>query len=153
MAEPKYKEIAAQARKRRDEALPTKYMLSQSSLQNVPLNVTSIPRQHLVATEIEIVESQAEDILLKIREKTWTALEVTEAFCKAATIAHQLVTLSSSESADFVNFARGSDIAVIVSDCLLLLHIRVMLACISPSVLNFLEKINQGDSTMCRRSP
>ena len=116
MAEPKYKEIAAQARKRRDEALPTKYKLSQSSLQELPLNVTSIPRKHLTAIEIEIVESQAEDILSKIKEKTWTALEVTEAFCKAATIAHQLVKLSSLEPADCVNFAWRSKIKVILSE-------------------------------------
>lgn len=90
MAEPKYKEIAAQARKRRDEALPTKYKLSQSSLQNLPRNLTSMPEQHLSAAELEIVDSKAEDILLEIRERRWSALEVTEAFCKAATIAHQL---------------------------------------------------------------
>ena len=94
MAEPKYKEIAAQARKRRDEALPTNYKLSESSLQNTPQNVTSLPREHLAHAEIQIVESKAEDILTKIREKIWTALEVTEAFCKAATIAHQLVKAS-----------------------------------------------------------
>lgn len=91
MSETKYKEFAAQARKRRDEALPIKYKLSQSSLQNTPRNLTSMPREHLSPAELEIVDSKAEHILFQIREKRWSALEVTEAFCKAAAIAHQLV--------------------------------------------------------------
>ncbi|KAL8817332.1 MAG: hypothetical protein Q9191_008166, partial [Dirinaria sp. TL-2023a] len=108
MAEPKYKEIAAQARKRRDEALPTKYKLSQSSLRNLPRNVTSIPQQHLSAAEFEIVDSKAEHILFKIREKRWSALEVTEAFCKAAAIAHQLVKLPLPVLLHCGNLARDS---------------------------------------------
>ena len=38
------------------------------------------------------MEASAEDTLLKIKNKTWTCLEVTKAFTKAAVVAQQLVS-------------------------------------------------------------
>ncbi len=88
-----YKEIAAIALKRREAAIPKEYMLPVESLTNLPRNLTTVPKNsgHFTAEELEIIETNAEDILLKIKEKIWTSLEVTKAFCKASVVAQQLV--------------------------------------------------------------
>ncbi len=92
-----YKEIAAIALKRREEAIPKDLLLPESALSYVPQNLTTVPRSsgHFSAQELAIIESDAEDILLKIRERTWTSLEVTKAFCKAAVVAQQLVSYTN----------------------------------------------------------
>lgn len=96
-----YKEIAAIALKRREDALPKDLLLPTESLSNLPRNLTTVPRssKHFTAEELDITESNAEDILLKIKEKSWTSLQVTKAFCKAAAVAQQLVRLSCSNIA------------------------------------------------------
>lgn len=43
--------------------------------------------------EVEILQSEAEDILQKIRDRIWTSTEVAEAFTKAAAVAQRLVSL------------------------------------------------------------
>jgi amidase len=88
-----YKEIADVALKRREAAMPKEYLLPESALKDLPLNLTTIPRSsgHFTAEELEITESNAEDILLNIRKRKWTSLAVTEAFCKASVVAQQLV--------------------------------------------------------------
>jgi amidase len=88
-----YKRIAEIALKRREAAIPDEYLLPKAALINLPQNLTTIPRTsgHFTTAELEIIESNAEDILLKIKERKWTSLEVTKAFCKAAIVAQQLV--------------------------------------------------------------
>lgn len=88
-----YKEIGAIARDRRDKTIPSAYLLPDEAVSKLSQNVTTVARtsKHFSHEEIEIIESEAEDILLKIREKIWTSLEVVEAFCKAAAVAQQLV--------------------------------------------------------------
>jgi amidase len=49
-------------------------------------------RQFLTSREIEITETDAVGIVLKTTTGAWTALEVTEAFCHRAALAHQLVS-------------------------------------------------------------
>lgn len=95
-----YKEIAAIALKRRADAIPKEYLLPETALTNLPLNLTTIPKSsgHFTAEGLSIIEADAEEILLKIREKKWSALKVTEAFCKASIVAQQLVCLSSVRS-------------------------------------------------------
>ncbi|KAG4032829.1 hypothetical protein MFRU_006g02920 [Monilinia fructicola] len=87
-----YKEIAKIAQKRRAGALPIEYLLPEESLKNLPQNVTNVPRSsgHFTHDELEIIETNAEDILQKVRERIWTSVEVTKAFSKAAVVAHQL---------------------------------------------------------------
>jgi amidase len=91
-----YKEIAAIALKRREDAIPKELLLPEGSLRNLPRNLTTVPRSsgHFTNEELEIIETDAEEILVKIREKTWTSVEVTKAFCKAAVVAQQLVCSS-----------------------------------------------------------
>jgi amidase len=88
-----YKEIAEIALKRREAAIPKEFLLPESALKNLPLNLTTIPRDsgHFTAEELEIIETNAEDILVNIRNKKWSSLAVTKAFCKASIVAQQLV--------------------------------------------------------------
>lgn len=88
-----YREIAKIAQKRRADALPKEYLLPEEALKNLPRNITNVPRTsgHFTYEELEIMETNAEDILQKIRERIWTSVEVTKAFSKAAVVAHQLV--------------------------------------------------------------
>jgi len=50
-------------------------------------------RQFLTPREIEITETDAVDIVAHTSTGRWSALEVTEAFCHRAALAHQLVSL------------------------------------------------------------
>ena len=88
-----YKEIADIALKRREAAIPREYLLPEAALTNLPRNLTTVPRSsgHFTTAELEIIESDAENILTKIKERRWTSLEVTKAFCKSAVVAQQLV--------------------------------------------------------------
>lgn len=88
-----YRSIAAIAQARRAASIPTQYLLPSSQLEQLPQNLTFLTKTsgHFSHAEIEIIHSEAEVILQKIRERIWTSLEVTEAFCKAATVAQQLV--------------------------------------------------------------
>jgi len=90
-----YQEIAAEALQRREAAIPNEYLLPSTALINLPLNLTTIPRSsgHFTHEELEIIETSAEDILLKIKWRIWKSLQVTKAFCKAAVVAQQLVCL------------------------------------------------------------
>lgn len=88
-----YQEIAAIAQKRREDAIPKEYLLPTESLKDLPRNLTTIPKasKHFTVEELEIIETEAEDILLKIKNQIWTSVQVTKAFCKASIVAHQLV--------------------------------------------------------------
>lgn len=49
-------------------------------------------RQFLTSAEVEITETDAVNIASKIASGTWSAVDVTKAFCHRASIAHQLVS-------------------------------------------------------------
>ncbi|KAI4165529.1 MAG: hypothetical protein LQ342_000941 [Letrouitia transgressa] len=108
-----YKSIAADAQKRRNESLPQSYLLPPHYLKDLPRNVTAVATnaRHFTTEELEIINSQAEDILIKVRERIWTAREVTEAFCKAATVAQQLTNCLTeilfSEAIDRAKYLDG----------------------------------------------
>ncbi|KAH8601227.1 acetamidase-like protein [Bisporella sp. PMI_857] len=87
-----YKDIAAIAQKRREDALPKEYLLPAESLQKPPRNLTTVPKSsgHFTHEELTIMETSAEDILQKIRKRIWTSVDVTQVFCKAAVVAQQL---------------------------------------------------------------
>ncbi|KAH8684653.1 acetamidase-like protein [Tricladium varicosporioides] len=87
-----YKDVAAQALKRREAAIPKEYLLPEESIQNLPLNLTTVPKTsgHFTHEELEILDTNAEDIIFKIKNRLWTSVEVTKAFCKASIVAQQL---------------------------------------------------------------
>jgi amidase len=88
-----YKEIAAIALARREAAIPKEYLLPSEFLNNLPRNLTTVPNdsKHFTNKELEIIETEAADILEKIASRTWSSVEVTKAFCKASIVANQLV--------------------------------------------------------------
>ena len=91
-----YKEISSIARQRRDAALGSFHDLSSIDQADLPNDLTAYTLQSGLyrADEVEILQSEAEDILQKIRDNIWTSAEVTEAFMKAAAVAQKMVNLS-----------------------------------------------------------
>ena len=60
-------------------------------------------RQYLTEHEITITETDAVDIVAQTSTGRWSALEVTEAFCHRAALAHQLVRLYSCSAGTRMN--------------------------------------------------
>jgi amidase len=75
-------------------AIPAKWRLADPVPPPTELrDVTrSYIQQYLNEREIEITESDAVDIAAQTTTGRWTAVEVTEAFCHRAALAHQLVS-------------------------------------------------------------
>lgn len=73
--------------------IPSKWQLKDPVLPATELrDVTGDHiRQFLTAREIEITETDAVDIVSRTTTGVWSSLEVTEAFCHRAALAHQLV--------------------------------------------------------------
>lgn len=92
-----FKDIFEIARRRRDAQLASFYDTSSIDQTNLPNDLTAFTLQAGLYTtdEVEIIQSEAEDILQKVRERIWTSLEVTEAFMKAAAVAQEMVSLIS----------------------------------------------------------
>ena len=88
-----YKDIASIALKRRSDAIPQELLLPSQTTANLPRNVTSIPQTsgHFSPEELAIINSSAIAILANIKNRKWTSLEVTKAFCKSSAVAQQLV--------------------------------------------------------------
>lgn len=88
-----YKEIAAIALKRREDGIPKEFLLPENIVSNLTRNITSVSKTsgHFTPEELKIIDASAVDILGNIKNKTWSSLEVTKAFCKASAVAQQLV--------------------------------------------------------------
>ncbi|KAL1852907.1 hypothetical protein Daus18300_011989 [Diaporthe australafricana] len=77
-------------------AIPQKWHLPKSTLENAPANLTGpFIHQFLTPTEIQITETPVPGILEKTTTGQWTALSVAEAFSHRAAIAHQLTSCLS----------------------------------------------------------
>lgn len=88
-----YRDVATIAKKRRADALSKEPLLTDQILKVVPQNVSHLARDLSIfsQSEIDIINSEAQEICTKIRQRVWSSLEVTEAFCKSAVYAQQLV--------------------------------------------------------------
>lgn len=84
------------------DAVPAKWRLADPVPPPTVLrDVTgSYIQQYLSEREIEITESDAVDIAAQTTTGRWSAVEVTEAFCHRAALAHQLVCPFSGCSTD-----------------------------------------------------
>jgi amidase len=74
--------------------IPQEWRLSESIIKNPPKNLTIIPSQCgiLSKLDLEITEiNDIEELAYRIAEGKYSAVQVTEAYCKRAAIAHQLV--------------------------------------------------------------
>lgn len=95
MGSENYQTIASEAQKRRDDAIAAYYEIPEfEKEERLPKNLTeyALNSKFYSTDEREIIESEAEDILQKIRDRIWTSLEVAQAFCKAAALAQRLVS-------------------------------------------------------------
>ncbi|UJR07732.1 hypothetical protein I4U23_012016 [Adineta vaga] len=99
--------------------IPSEWKLSESILENLPKNLTIIPSQCniLSSLDLEITDiDQIEELAALIAQGKYSARQVTEAYCKRAAIAHQLVNclaeiffLQAFERADYLdNYYRSS---------------------------------------------
>ena len=74
--------------------IPQEWRLSQSIIKNPPKNLTTVPSQCgiLSTLDLEITEiDNIEELAYRIAQGKYSAVQVTEAYCKRAAIAHQLV--------------------------------------------------------------
>lgn len=94
-----YQEVSAVARKRRDANIAAYYPTYALDKDRLPNNLAewALRSGHYTNEELEIIQSDAVDILQKIRDQIWTALEVTKAFCKASALAQELVGTAQLE--------------------------------------------------------
>ena len=91
-----WQSLAQQKREAILSAIPKKWHLPKSTLDNAPVNITGLYiHQFLTPFETEITESHAPAILSKTTTGQWTAVSVTEAFSHRAAIAHQLTSCLS----------------------------------------------------------
>ena len=89
----RYKEVAAIAQKRRDDLLSSAYPLpefEESSLSQDLRPALKTPGL-FTSAELAIIKSDAATILQNVRERRWTSVEVTKAFCKSSAVAQKLV--------------------------------------------------------------
>ncbi|KAF8471893.1 amidase signature domain-containing protein [Kalaharituber pfeilii] len=85
--------IAEARGKEIDDAIPAEYRFRKVPEQTDPRNVIDVPEACGILTqrELEITNSpNASKLLEDIRNRVYSAVEVTVAFCKRAAIAHQL---------------------------------------------------------------
>ncbi|CAF1026833.1 unnamed protein product [Adineta steineri] len=89
-----WEEKARQKQTALHDLIPQEWKLSESILNNPPKNLTIVPSQcgilstlDLEITEIDNIEALAQ----QIAQGKYSAIQVTQAFCKRAAIAHQLV--------------------------------------------------------------
>jgi amidase len=92
MADTDYRTISKIAQKRRATNIAAYFATPPVDESDLPNNLTeySLKSGYYTIPELEIIHSEAEDILQKIRDRIWTSLEVTQAFCKAAAYAQSL---------------------------------------------------------------
>lgn len=91
-----YLDIARSKQEERQRRIPKDWLLSQEDLQSgdaldVPKRCGILTKRELQITE----ENDAVDIVSKISDGSFSAREVTVAFCKRAAIAQQLVRVAT----------------------------------------------------------
>ena len=94
--QPPYIAIAVEAQKQRDHSIPKEYLLPEDKVQHylkTRKDLRTVPRDsdHFTEHELSIIDAGAGQILKNVRERKWTSVEVTDAFCKSAAVAQQLV--------------------------------------------------------------
>lgn len=91
MAGKPWQEIAQIAQEVRDKSIAQVQPTVPEVPEDLPLNVTSIPKQLLTPREIEITETTPEILVQKLASGEWTCVEVTNSFLRRAGLAQKLV--------------------------------------------------------------
>lgn len=86
-----WQEIAQIAQEVRDKSIALVQPPVPEVPEDLPLNVTSIPKKLLTPREIEITETAPEVLVQKLALGEWTCVEVTNAFLRRAGLAQKLV--------------------------------------------------------------
>lgn len=89
----KYETISAEKRLQRQGKIPQQWLLQREKYQDAT-NLMDVPTTCGVLTNIEsdiTSNHDATDLLRRMADGTWSAEQVTVAFCKRAAIAQQLV--------------------------------------------------------------
>ncbi|KAJ0423035.1 amidase signature domain-containing protein [Aspergillus carlsbadensis] len=93
-----WESIASKKRAALQASIPPQWIIPAELLPpDDQADVTTFPRESGFFTghELEITSTDAAEILKKVSSREWTALEVAEAFCKTAAVAHQLTNCLS----------------------------------------------------------
>ncbi|CAF0937800.1 unnamed protein product [Adineta steineri] len=89
-----WEEKARQKRTALHDLIPQEWKLSESIIKDPPKNLTIVPSQCgiLSTLDLEITEiDNIEELAQQIARGKYSAIQVTQAYCKRAAIAHQLV--------------------------------------------------------------
>ena len=91
---PSWKDLAEKKRRAIFNSIPTKWHIERSKLPSneQQRDVTGYIQQFLSKRELEITETDVVGIAKETSSGHWTAVEVAEAFCHRASLAHQLVS-------------------------------------------------------------
>ena len=89
-----WKDLAEKKRISILESIPAKWRVEKSKLPSneEQRDVTGYIQQFLSEREIEITETDVIGIAKETGRGNWTAVEVAQAFCHRASLAHQLVS-------------------------------------------------------------
>lgn len=92
VATPSWKLVATRRQTEINNAIPPEYLLPQGMLEALEHRI-ELPETSgmLTGRELEITALSATRLLQLLHNGTYTAVEVTTAFCKRAAIAHQAV--------------------------------------------------------------
>jgi hypothetical protein len=93
-----WEETAQQMKDHRDATIAAIEPQLPQLAADLPLNVTSIPKQILTERELELTESTPEYLINALAAGFVTSTEVTKAFLRRAALAQQLVYLDHSHA-------------------------------------------------------
>lgn len=83
------------------KTIPEKWRLASIPSAQEQRDVTGpYIQQFLSKREVEITETDAVGIAMKTAQGSWSAVEVAEAFCHRAALAHQLVRIVARKTPD-----------------------------------------------------
>ena len=90
MSDRTWQDIAAEAQRYRDDSIARVQPAVPKVPNELPLNVTHIPREVLEKEEIKVTESLPDHLLAQIAQRNWKAEDVTRAFLRRAGVAQAL---------------------------------------------------------------
>lgn len=92
-----WQEIAKEAQEHRDASIaPFATALASETSINLPRNSTTIPRNVLLARDLQITETLPEELVKLLANGDISATDVTTAFLRRAALAQKLVSISLS---------------------------------------------------------
>ncbi|ATY60630.1 amidase, putative [Cordyceps militaris] len=113
MATTSWKLIAERHQNARAAAIPSQWVLSPAELERIKTSTTRVIEvlpQLLPSQVVEITDLTATELAAKIQDRQYSSVQVAEAFCQRAAVAHQLTNcLTEIFFADALDQARRLD--------------------------------------------